>query len=103
MSTPKQLLKVAGKPIIEHTIAALNASPHVDEILVMMAPGHLDAVRDLLRPGAYAKVTRLLEGGETRNATTRRAIQALGDEECNVLLHDAVRPLVSQRIIEDCV
>jgi 2-C-methyl-D-erythritol 4-phosphate cytidylyltransferase len=103
LSTPKQLLKVAGKPIIEHTIAALNASPHVDEILVMMAPGHLDAVRDLLRAGAYAKVTQLLEGGETRNATTRRAIQALGDEECNVLLHDAVRPLVSQRIIEECV
>jgi 2-C-methyl-D-erythritol 4-phosphate cytidylyltransferase len=103
LSTPKQLLKVAGKPIIEHTIAALNVSPHVDEILVMMAPGHLAAVRDILRGGAYPKVTQLLEGGDTRNATTRRAIQALGDGECNVLFHDAVRPLVSQRIIEDCV
>lgn len=103
LSTPKQLLQVAGKPIIEHTIAALDAAPQVDEIVVMMAPGHLDPVRDLLRNGTYAKVTRLLEGGRTRNATTRRAIEALGDEECNVLLHDAVRPLVSQRIIADCV
>jgi ribitol-5-phosphate 2-dehydrogenase (NADP+) / D-ribitol-5-phosphate cytidylyltransferase len=103
LSTPKQLLKVAGKPIIEHAIAALESSPHVDEILVMMAPGHLDAVRELLRAGSYSKVTQLLEGGETRNATTRRAIDALGDDECNVLFHDAVRPLVSQRIIEDCV
>ena len=103
LSTPKQLLRVAGKPIIEHTIAALNASPHVDEILVMMAPGHLDAVRDILRGDEYTKVTQLLEGGDSRNATTRRAIEALGDEECNVLFHDAVRPLVSGRIIEDCV
>ena len=103
LSTPKQLLKVAGKPIIEHAIAALDSSPHVDEILVMMAPGHLDAVRELLRAGSYSKVTQLLEGGETRSATTRRAIEALGDSECNVLFHDAVRPLVSQRIIEDCV
>lgn len=103
LSTPKQLLRVAGKPIIEHTIAALNVSPHVDEILVMMAPGHLDAVRDMLRGGAYPKVGQLLEGGDSRNGTTRRAIQALGDGECNVLFHDAVRPLVSQRIIEDCV
>nr|WP_239523304.1 bifunctional cytidylyltransferase/SDR family oxidoreductase [Geodermatophilus normandii] len=103
LSTPKQLLKVAGKPIIEHTIAALNSSPAVDEIIVMMAPGHLDAVRALLRGGEYAKVTELLEGGETRNATTRRAIEALGDDECNVLMHDAVRPLVSHRVIEDCV
>ncbi len=103
LSTPKQLLKVAGKPIIEHTIAALNASPHVDEIIVMMAPGYLGAVRDLLRGGEYPKVTRVLEGGETRNSTTWRAIKALGHEECNVLFHDAVRPLLSQRIIEDCV
>src|SRR4028119_1958402 len=69
----------------------------------MMAPGHLDSVRDLLRHGGYTKVTQLLEGGRTRNDTTRRAIEALGDEECNVLLHDAVRPLVSRRIIADCV
>ncbi|MGY1745223.1 SDR family NAD(P)-dependent oxidoreductase [Blastococcus sp. SYSU D00695] len=103
LSTPKQLLKVAGKPIIEHTIAALNLSPHVDEIVVMMATGHLDAVRQLLRGGAYGKVSQVLEGGETRSETTRLALRALGREECNVLLHDAVRPLVSQRIIADCV
>jgi 2-C-methyl-D-erythritol 4-phosphate cytidylyltransferase len=103
LSTPKQLLRVAGKPIIEHTIAALNVSPHIDEVVVMMARGYLDPVRDLLRGGSYAKVTQLIEGGETRNATTRRALEALAGAECNVLLHDAVRPLVSQRIIQDCV
>lgn len=103
LAIPKQLIKVAGKPIIEHTIGVLQASPHVDEIVVMMTPGHLDAVRAILRPGAYPKVTRVLEGAETRNATTRRALDALGDDECNVLLHDAVRPLLSQRVIDDCV
>jgi ribitol-5-phosphate 2-dehydrogenase (NADP+) / D-ribitol-5-phosphate cytidylyltransferase len=103
LAIPKQLIKVAGKPIIEHTIAALDASSLIDEIIVMMAPGHLDAVRSILRSGAYPKVTRLLEGADTRNGTTERALAALGDQECNVILHDAVRPLVSQRIIEDCV
>ena len=103
MSIPKQLIKVAGKPIIEHTIALLHASPLVDEIVVLMAPGHLDAVHALLRPGSYPKVTRVLEGAGTRNATTQRALAVLGDEECNVLLHDAVRPLLSQRVIADCV
>src|SRR5688572_8806571 len=97
LSTPKQLLKVAGKPIIEHTIAALNTSPYVDEIVIMMAPGFLDEVRSVLRGGDYPKVTQVLEGGETRNETTRRALGALGNEECNVLFHDAVRPLLSQR------
>ena len=39
LNIPKQLIKIAGKPIIEHTIAAMQASPVVDEIIVMMAPG----------------------------------------------------------------
>jgi 2-C-methyl-D-erythritol 4-phosphate cytidylyltransferase len=103
LTIPKQLIKVAGKPIIEHTIGTLQASPHVDEILVLMAPGHLDALHQILRSGAYPKVTRVLEGADTRNGTTQRALDALGAQECNVLFHDAVRPLLSQRVIADCV
>jgi 2-C-methyl-D-erythritol 4-phosphate cytidylyltransferase len=103
LSIPKQLIKVAGKPIIEHTIGLLQASPLIDEIVVLMTPGHLDAVHAILRSGSYPKVTRVLEGAETRNATTQRALDALGEEECNVLFHDAVRPLLSQRVIADCV
>ncbi|SDQ67999.1 bifunctional cytidylyltransferase/SDR family oxidoreductase [Quadrisphaera sp. DSM 44207] len=103
LALPKQLIKIAGKPIIEHTIAALGASPHVDEIVVMMTPGYLDAVRALVRDGRHPKVTRILEGADTRNGTTRLALDAVGEQECNLVFHDAVRPLVSQRIIADCV
>ncbi len=99
LSIPKQLIKIAGKPIIEHTIAAMQQSPLVDEILVLMTPGYLDEVRAIVRSGGYDKVTQILEGAGTRNDTTATALAALGDEECNVLLHDAVRPLVSQTII----
>jgi len=103
LAIPKQLIKVAGKPIIEHTIALLQASPLIDEIIVLMTPNHLDAVRAILRSGCYPKVTQVLEGADSRNGTTQRALDALGPGECNVLLHDAVRPLLSQRVIEDCV
>jgi 2-C-methyl-D-erythritol 4-phosphate cytidylyltransferase len=99
LNIPKQLIKIAGKPIIEHTIAAMQHSPLVDEIVVMMAPGHLDEVRAIVKKGDYSKVTQILEGADTRNDTTAAALAALGDVECNVLLHDAVRPLVSQTII----
>ena len=71
----------------------------IDEIVVMMAPGHLDAVRAIVRTGGYDKVTQILEGGaSTRNEHHRaRALEALGDEDCKVLFHDAVRPLLSAR------
>jgi ribitol-5-phosphate 2-dehydrogenase (NADP+) / D-ribitol-5-phosphate cytidylyltransferase len=99
LSIPKQLIKIAGKPIIEHTIAAMQQSPLIDEIVVMMAPGYLDEVREIVRRGEYDKVSQILEGADSRNDTTAAALAALGEEECNVLLHDAVRPLVSQTII----
>jgi 2-C-methyl-D-erythritol 4-phosphate cytidylyltransferase len=100
---PKQLIKIAGRPIIEHTLDVLNSSPLVDEIIVLMAQGHLDAVRAIVQQGGFTKVTQILEGAETRNGTTARALAAIGPQECNVLLHDAVRPLLSQRIIADVV
>jgi len=99
---PKQLIEVAGRPIIEHTLAAFDRHPDVDEILVLMAPGHLDPVRSIIREGGYRKVTALLEGAPTRSGTTMRALDAIPAGDGKVLLHDAVRPLVSPRIISDC-
>ena len=45
---PKQLLKIAGKPIIEHTLTAFEAAPEIDEILVMMTPGYVDDVKAIV-------------------------------------------------------
>ena len=102
LDIPKQLIKVAGHTILEHTLATFDAHPMVDEILVMMAQGHLDAVHEIVRQGSYTKVTHVLEGAETRNGTTLRALDAIADDTTKVLFHDAVRPLVSPRIITDC-
>jgi 2-C-methyl-D-erythritol 4-phosphate cytidylyltransferase len=103
LGIPKQLLKIAGKPIIEHAISPLEAAPEIDEIIVMMAPGHLDAVREILRRAGFRKVVAVAEGGGTRNETTRRALALAGDAPCNLVFHDAVRPLLSERIIRECV
>jgi ribitol-5-phosphate 2-dehydrogenase (NADP+) / D-ribitol-5-phosphate cytidylyltransferase len=103
LGMPKQLARIAGKPIIEHTIAAVNASSAIDEIFVMMEPNHMAAVTALIESGRYPKLTGVFAGGETRNDTTRLALAQLGEEECKVLLHDAVRPFVDDRILQDCV
>jgi 2-C-methyl-D-erythritol 4-phosphate cytidylyltransferase len=102
LQIPKQLIKVAGKTILEHSLAVLHAHPMVDEIIIMMAQGHLDAVRTIVRAGGYDKVVDILEGGETRNDTTWKALERIGEDECNVLFHDAVRPLLAPRIIQEC-
>jgi 2-C-methyl-D-erythritol 4-phosphate cytidylyltransferase len=103
LGTPKQLLKIAGKPIIEHTLAAFEATAEVDEILVLMTPDYVKDIEEIVAARGFRKVTAVLEGGVTRNDTTKLALDQLGTDECNVLFHDAVRPLVTQRIIRECV
>jgi 2-C-methyl-D-erythritol 4-phosphate cytidylyltransferase len=103
LAIPKQLLKIAGKPIIEHTLAAFEATAEIDEVIVLMTPGYVEDVQAIVAARGFRKVTAILEGGETRNDTTKLALDQLGEEECNVLFHDAVRPLVNQRIMRECV
>lgn len=92
LGIPKQLLKIAGKPIIEHTLAVFESAPEIDEIIVLMAAGHVTEARRIVEKAGFRKVTTVIEGGDTRNATTRIALDAIGDEDCNILFHDAVRP-----------
>jgi len=102
LSVPKQMVKIAGKTILEHTVSTFDAHPGIDELIVMITPGWSEQVATLLGD-KYSKLTRILEGGSTRNETTRRVLDALGDEEAKLILHDAVRPLVDDRIIAECV
>ncbi|MDQ1513439.1 MAG: ribitol-5-phosphate 2-dehydrogenase / D-ribitol-5-phosphate cytidylyltransferase, partial [Microbacteriaceae bacterium] len=103
LGMPKQLARIAGKPIIEHTIAAVDAAECIDSIMVMMEPNHMSAVEALIESGTYPKLTGVFAGGATRNDTTLLALAQLGDEEVKVLFHDAVRPFVDERILRDCV
>jgi ribitol-5-phosphate 2-dehydrogenase (NADP+) / D-ribitol-5-phosphate cytidylyltransferase len=100
---PKQLLPLAGRALIEHSIAAFEQAPGVDSIVVVMAARYLRQVRDLLAGGRFGKLTTIIEGGASRTDSARRAIAELGGSECDVLFHDAARPLVSQQTIADCV
>lgn len=105
-SAPKQLIDLAGKPIIEYALAAFSGAPEIDDVLVVMAPGFLSTAEDIVRRGGYHKVSRVIEGGPARSDSTYRALLAIEDTarpNPKVLLHDAARPLVDHRIIRDCV
>jgi len=101
---PKQLMRLAGRTLIEHCVAAFEEAPGVDEILVVMAGGYTGQVEAML--AGFRKVSAVIEGGVTRPDSTRVALAAIARAqpgEAGVLLHDAARPLVDARIIADCV
>lgn len=103
--SPKQLLSLEGRPIIEHSIAAFEACPAVDEIVVLMVREYVGRVEDIVASAGFAKVSAVLPGGATRTDTSYAALSAMGDAADTdlALLHDAARPLVRPATITACV
>jgi len=100
---PKQLLEVAGRPILSYSVRAFDSCPQISEILLVMAPGYAKVAEEVTGP--YRKVTQILEGGATRSDSTLRALAALAAEPDDgvVLFHDAARPFVDHEIIDRCL
>lgn len=102
LDLPKQFLKVAGKTILEHTISAFQQHPEIDEIAVVGNVTYLHLVEEMVLKNQWSKVKKILNGGKERYESSLSAIRAYdGKENPNLIFHDAVRPLVNQRIISD--
>ena len=101
-SVPKQFLKVAGKKVIEHTLDVFQNHPLIDEIAIVSNPNFITDVEEIVIKNNYTKLKKILQGGKERYQSSLSAIEAYG-EELNLIFHDAVRPLVNNRIISDCI
>ncbi|MDR2978897.1 MAG: 2-C-methyl-D-erythritol 4-phosphate cytidylyltransferase [Bacteroidales bacterium] len=101
---PKQYVKIQGKMIIEHTIEAFQRHPFVDEIMIAVQPLFAPLIELIKKEEKYNKLTSIIIGGKERYDTTLSIINHCeGKEECNLLLHDAVRPFIDQNTISDVI
>ena len=105
-SLPKQFLSLGGKPVLVHTMEAFVAAKQIDALLILCPAEWIDYTEKLISqylPDAGIAVTA---GGATRNDTLLCAIRYFcdrytADEDTILLTHDAVRPFVTQRMIEE--
>lgn len=100
---PKQFLEIAGKMVIEHTIEAFHRNPNIDEIAIVSREDYVEDVSEMVRKNGYSKVKHVLKGGKERYHSSLAALEAYTNDTDNLLFHDCVRPLVSQRVINDCI
>jgi 2-C-methyl-D-erythritol 4-phosphate cytidylyltransferase len=100
---PKQFLKVAGKKIIEHTIDVFENNQNIDDIIIVSKADYIPDVEQLIITNQYRKVRKVLQGGSERYQSSLSAIHAGDDDDDNLIFHDSVRPLVNNRIIDDCI
>ena len=96
---PKQFLEIGGKPILRHTIERFQAfDPKVEVILVLPA-AQKDWWRDYCRNNGFLERYTLVSGGITRFHSVQNALRYVAEDGV-VAVHDGVRPLVSQSLLE---
>ncbi len=101
---PKQFLKIGGKTILEHCVDVFERHPEMDEIVVVAHPDWHDEIERMRSENAWTKLRRIIAGGKERFDSSFNAILAYSDQpDANLLIHDAARPLVSQRIISEVI
>jgi 2-C-methyl-D-erythritol 4-phosphate cytidylyltransferase len=103
----KQFTELAGTPILIHTLRKFAAVAAVSEIWVALRENEIDAFRERLEKEAkdvLAKRVELVVGGEHRQQSVEHALNAVkAAPDDIVLVHDAVRPLVSPEIIHEVI
>jgi len=105
-SKPKQFLKLYGKEIIIHTLENFQNHPEVDNIVVVCIKGWIEYLQKLLAQYNIDKVRLIVAGGKTGQESIYNGLCALSDfapAESIVLVHDGVRPFVTDTLISDCI
>ncbi|MGI4750208.1 MAG: 2-C-methyl-D-erythritol 4-phosphate cytidylyltransferase [Janthinobacterium lividum] len=97
---PKQFLLLNGEPVIMHTIAAFFASAQKPEILVVLNEQHFGLWKNLCLEHNFTIEHQLVAGGSTRFYSVKEALDLI-EEDSVIAIHDAVRPLISTKIIDD--
>ena len=100
---PKQFIRLGGKPVIQYTIEAFEKAECIDDILIVTREDFVDYVLEIVNVQQFGKVGKVISGGKQRYDSTLAALNAIADDKANLIIHDAVRPFISQDIIRNCV
>ncbi len=104
-SRPKQFLELNGKPIIIYTLELFDNHPQVDAIVVACIDSWIPFLKKMIRKFEITKVVEIVEGGETGQDSIYNALQAAEriakGEEATVMIHDGVRPLITEQTITE--
>lgn len=99
---PKQFLEINGKPILIHTLELFQEHDEIDKIYVSVLEEYIKKAEKLIRKYNIDKVVKVIPGGATAQDSIYlglKAVEAENPSDSIVLLHDGVRPFVSDETI----
>lgn len=111
-TVPKQFLNIHSKPIIIHTLDHFERNDRVDAIVIACVEEWIEYLKKILSDYNVKKVKKIVPGGETGQLSIYNGLLAAEEivlkksiniQNNIVLIHDGVRPLINQKLIDDCI
>lgn len=104
---PKQYIEVEGKPILYYCIQIFEKHPKIDQIIIVAAADWHDYISRMLRGSEIKKFVGFADAGSSRQQSIYNGLLKMQKDgrkvDDIVIIHDAVRPCVSARILSHCV
>lgn len=99
----KQFLPLYGKEILAHTVEKFEKTEAVRDIVLVTGTDSLQDVKDMAREYGWKKVVSITEGGKERQDSVCNGLKRVSEDTEIVLIHDGVRPFVTEEIIENSI
>ncbi len=101
ISKPFQYL--GGKPLLIWPIETLAAVAEIAEVVPVLKTEYMEAAQKMFEDYGISKIKRIAPGGKERQDSVYNGLRLLEDENCIVLIHDGVRPLIEKDMIEKAI
>ncbi|MBK0380907.1 2-C-methyl-D-erythritol 4-phosphate cytidylyltransferase [Mucilaginibacter segetis] len=98
---PKQFLLLNNRPVLMHTIEAFSNGQTAPQIIVVLHADYHEMWRELCLVHNFTIPHLLINGGETRFHSVKNAIDQISEKNVLIAVHDAVRPLISEKVIQE--
>jgi 2-C-methyl-D-erythritol 4-phosphate cytidylyltransferase len=103
-SVPKQFLALGGQPLILHSLRVFQASSVIEEVILAVPLNEMDyCLKEIVAKHRFTKVTKVVPGGHERQDSVRHALEAVHNDVDVVLVHDAVRPFLTEHMVDEVV
>mgnify|MGYP002626260448 CR=1 FL=1 len=99
MGSDKLMMELDGVPVLLRTLRAFDASPLVDEIVIVTRMEKIEEVAELCKNGGITKVSQVVTGGKTREESALAGVSNVRSDAKLIAIHDGARPLVTSDVI----
>lgn len=101
---PKQFVKLKGKEIIYHTLKKFNSCQKINSIVISVQEIYFEKMLSIIKKYNFKKICAVVKGGHYRQDSVYNALRILNCRKKDyVMIHDAVRPFISKKKINDVI